>query len=216
MIVSQNEIEAMAKRASRGAGLPWGLVEEAGKSTRWLTEHGFEGLEILLDALAFHSRMPLEEISPEFSAGLWQAPSGTLSPFCAGAMLCDRASDIADGDYLLLGSTRQPLALAAYAATAAKLTGSVLELKWWNVTMTLTGSSVEIDAGPTFPTTTTTDSVTCRAVKRHVAHPIPNNYVCNANPETWADLNAFARLTYAPATEASRLAGAGAGATDND
>ncbi|MFV1875593.1 hypothetical protein [Nioella sp.] len=37
---------------------------------------------------------------------------------------------------------------------------------------------------------------------------------CSAN--TVAALNAFAHRTYAPATEESRLAGAGAGLTDND
>ena len=35
-------------------------------------------------------------------------------------------------------------------------------------------------------------------------------------PEVWAALNAFAERTYAPASEASRLMGAGAGTNDND
>jgi hypothetical protein len=35
-------------------------------------------------------------------------------------------------------------------------------------------------------------------------------------PDVQNRLNAFAQRTYAPATEASRLAGAGAGLTDND
>jgi hypothetical protein len=35
MMRSLNEIEAMAKRAVRGAGLAWGLAEEAGKALRW-------------------------------------------------------------------------------------------------------------------------------------------------------------------------------------
>ena len=34
--------------------------------------------------------------------------------------------------------------------------------------------------------------------------------------ETWSRLGAFAQRTFAPATEASRLAGAGAGLQDND
>ena len=36
------------------------------------------------------------------------------------------------------------------------------------------------------------------------------------DPAVWARLNRFASKTYAPATEASRAAGAGAGLTDND
>jgi len=34
--------------------------------------------------------------------------------------------------------------------------------------------------------------------------------------EHWATLNRFAHHTYAPASEASRLLGAGAGLSDND
>ena len=35
-------------------------------------------------------------------------------------------------------------------------------------------------------------------------------------PEAWATLNRLAHRTYAPATEESRLKGAGAGLSDND
>ena len=34
MTWSLNEIESLAKKAARGAGLDWGLAEEAGKTTR--------------------------------------------------------------------------------------------------------------------------------------------------------------------------------------
>ena len=43
MTFSLNEIEAIGKRAARGAGLPWGLAEEAGKAARWLTARGLPG-----------------------------------------------------------------------------------------------------------------------------------------------------------------------------
>jgi len=38
----------------------------------------------------------------------------------------------------------------------------------------------------------------------------------DVDAEIWKALNAFAKKTYVPATEASRLSGAGAGLTDND
>ena len=34
MSFSLNEIEAMGRRAARGAGLHWGIAEEAGKAVR--------------------------------------------------------------------------------------------------------------------------------------------------------------------------------------
>ena len=41
MSYSLNEFEALALKAARGAGLPWGLAEEAGKAVRILSSFGF-------------------------------------------------------------------------------------------------------------------------------------------------------------------------------
>ena len=37
MTYSLYEIEVTGKRAARGSGFSWGLAEEAGKATRWLS-----------------------------------------------------------------------------------------------------------------------------------------------------------------------------------
>jgi len=44
MLCSLNEIEAQLRKAARGAGLSWGLAEEAGKAGRWLAMHGIDAL----------------------------------------------------------------------------------------------------------------------------------------------------------------------------
>ena len=33
LVVSSNEVDALAKKAAKGAGMPWGLAAEAGKAT---------------------------------------------------------------------------------------------------------------------------------------------------------------------------------------
>ncbi|WP_172978117.1 DUF3726 domain-containing protein [Roseovarius sp. THAF27] len=35
MTWSLNEIEALARKPTRGAGYPWGLAEETGRAARW-------------------------------------------------------------------------------------------------------------------------------------------------------------------------------------
>ena len=40
---SLNELDAMARKAARGAGYSWGLAEEAGRATRWLAAAGLPG-----------------------------------------------------------------------------------------------------------------------------------------------------------------------------
>ena len=51
MSFALNEVEATAKKATRGAGYPWGLAEEAAKATRWLCAQGLDGVAILAGAL---------------------------------------------------------------------------------------------------------------------------------------------------------------------
>jgi len=48
------------------------------------------------------------------------------------------------------------------------------------------------------------------------AAPVTVTGPLDVDPTIWAALDAFAQKTYVPATEASRLKGAGAGLTDND
>lgn len=215
MNVSLNEIDAMSKRASRGAGLSWGLAEEAGKATRWLVAHEFAGLEMLADIIDRLDKKTLDDVSPIIVAGVWQSRSDVLSPFTSGAMLSDRASEIAAGEELVLGPLCQPLALAPYVAAAAKLSGHVFELRWSDVVMTVAADKASLDQGIPDPGASVAQTTFCLAVDREIANPIRCITNCNADPRIWARLNDYARLIYAPATEASRLAGAGEGTTDS-
>lgn len=45
MSFALNEIEATAKRATRGAGYDWGLAEDASKAVRWLCARGWTAPE---------------------------------------------------------------------------------------------------------------------------------------------------------------------------
>ncbi|NNG04955.1 MAG: DUF3726 domain-containing protein [Inquilinus sp.] len=206
----------MGKRAARGAGLPWGLAEEAGKAARWLTARGLPGPEELAEILTRNDGKSYDELAPVSAEGVWHAPSGRLCPLVAGAALCDRAAEIAAGREIEFGPTAQPLLLAPYAAGAARLTGAAVELSWAGAVMSFTPEGVSIEGDPAALTARSADSVQCRHAENAVVAPpvgAPGRVV---DAETWSRLNAFAQRTFAPATEASRLAGAGAGLTDND
>ena len=41
--LSQNEIEQLCLKAARGAGMSWGLAEEAGFAAAWLAMRGLHG-----------------------------------------------------------------------------------------------------------------------------------------------------------------------------
>ena len=44
---SLGEIRSLSIKAARGAGMTWGLAEEAGFSVCWLEERGWPGVEAL-------------------------------------------------------------------------------------------------------------------------------------------------------------------------
>lgn len=216
MTFSLNEIEAMGKRAARGAGLPWGLAEEAGKAARWLTARGLPGPEQLAEILTRNDGKNYDELAPVSAEGIWQAPSGRLCPLAAGAALCDRAAEIAAGQEIEFGPTAQPLLLAPYAAGAAKLAGAAVELSWAGTVLVFTPDGVSIEGERAAMTSRSADSVRCRrAENAEVASPASATGRM-VDAETWSRLNAFAQRTFAPATEASRLVGAGAGLVDSD
>jgi hypothetical protein len=220
MSFSLNEVEAMGKRAARGAGLPWGLAEEAGKAARWLTARGYPGAEQLADVLTRNDKQGYAELAPVDVDGVWQAPAGRLCPLITGAALCDRAAEIAEGRVIELGMTAQPLLLVPYIAGAAKLIGTAIAIGWEHVTMIVTQDREIIDGNPNALTARSTDSIRCRRVDdaSNLATPAVsvNQPAAPVDAATWSRLAAFAQRTFAPATEASRLSGAGAGLSDNN
>jgi len=216
MNVSFNEIDVLSKRAARGAGLSWGMAEEAGKATRWLMAYGFPGLEILLDVLHHNDSLRGKDATPVSIDGIWQAPAGNLCPMVAGTILCDRTEKITVKQDVIFGSVLQPLALAPFVATAAGISGGVFELNWDDVTMVIGARDVSMTSADINLTNRSAENVRCRRVRQAICDPIKCVTSCSADAQAWAGLSDFAHRTFAPASEASRLSGAGAGLTDND
>lgn len=156
MTWSLNEIEALSRKAARGAGYSWGLADEAGRAVRWLEARGEPGATALLELLSWRDGKAYPSTVPG---------QASVCPIVAGTMLCDGVLLRDEIDGLPLHS---PLLMQPFIA--------------W-----LEGP------GETDPA--------ARA---------------NVPTDVAAALDAYATRTYAPATEASRLAGAGAGLSDND
>jgi hypothetical protein len=217
MTFSLNEIEATGKRAARGAGLDWGIAEEAGKAARWLTAHGLPGPELLAELLTQNEGKSYAELVPVSVEGVWQAKSGRLCPLIAGAALSDRAAEVAAGRAFEFGPIAFPLLLAPYAASVARLRGAAIELCWPGVTLTISpGDGLAVVGDIAAVTARTTESVHCRPGQKDTVTPPAGQPGRAVDAETWSRLSAFAHRTFAPATEASRIAGAGARLTDND
>ncbi len=91
--LSLNEVETLAQKAARGAGLPWGAAEDAGRSAAWLARHvgaWADSLLVLLDAPPPDAQSPLLLAGPladgavataeRVAAPLWVLPMLLVGP----------------------------------------------------------------------------------------------------------------------------------------
>ena len=200
--LSLSEIDALCKKAARGAGCPWGLSEEAGKAARWLASHGLPGPEALAALLD----------GPRDCGGC--GCGGAAGPGCGlrlGAGFSDRAGALNAPEST--GAAAGPLLILAQAGMAARAlnAGFAVESDGFHAVVGPAGLRFEPRGDLLSPAALviapSAAPSDCTAAETG-ARPV--------DAAAFAALTRLAHKTYAPATEASRRAGAGAGLMDND
>lgn len=213
---SLNEIEAMSKRAARGAGLSWGMAEEAAKGTRWLSAFGLSGSGLLADLLDLNDQVPFEEVSPvSLTSDMWRAPSDRMSPLIAGASLSDCAVRLQERGAIDMAEVSFPLLAVPFAGGAALRLGVVVAVEWDGARLATDGHELCVQGSKDALEARHATKVTFTAPAEMTGRSEPVMRA-DVTPQNWARLSAFAHRTFAPATEESRLLGAGAGLSDND
>lgn len=214
MSFALNEVEAMARKASRGAGYSWGMAEEASKATRWLCAQGFDGCAALAQLLAISDGVAKTDMAPATPDGVWRAPSGPLCPLMAGVALSDFAYLLGQGE-IRMQDVICPNLLLPFVAAAARQQGTTL-------TLDLDGVQFVTDGDELCRTRNDDAPGAGRAVGVRVHRggslqgALTHHSRATPDPAIWDRLNRLAGRTYAPSTEESRLLGAGAGLSDND
>lgn len=193
---SVGESGALALKAARGAGMAWGLAEEAGFAVRWLQQRGVPGVEAMARYLA-HCETNMNDAK---------------CPIATGTSI----SDMAVAPPASLGLVREPLLLIPFIAAIATPAP---------VRMHIGTAQIDIFASHFICETDLTDLTVAEANCALAFSPLQaflpaDDVIATRVPETAAqamqELSDLAHRTYAPATEASRLSGAGAGLNDND
>ena len=78
MNLSLNQVENTARKAVRGAGLPWCLAEDAGRAVRWLEVMGLPGMSWLVLVLGAVDHGRTGELLVRQQPGpVWRATGGT-------------------------------------------------------------------------------------------------------------------------------------------
>ena len=192
---SLGEARSLAVKAARGVGMAWGLAEETGFAVHWLQAQGAPGLQ----ALAAYLRMR--------EKGGRQAEAAC--PIALGCRLLDAGLE-APSD---LGPVRQPLLLAPFIAAATPAGTTCLTWAEVELRVSQQGLATAADRDGLL-----VEQAACRLAES--GDGLSTSRTCQRVPESEGAamtlLKAFAARTYAPSTEQSRLAGAGAGVTDND
>jgi hypothetical protein len=223
MIPSLNEIEMTVWKAARGAGLAWGLAEEMGQAARWLADRGFDWAESLVAALAEAENRD-GRLSPPSRAdgGAWNPAAGDAwaSPILCGPLLADIASEIAADRPLVFRRVAQPLLMLPFAAGAAAALGNRLTLRIDAAVFHFDGHA-GAEGAPALPNATLAGRVLLSmqggSPRDAAMVAFPAGAPRRAIPDgPLARLEAWVHRTYVPASAESRLAGAGAGLTDND
>lgn len=215
--MSQNEVSVLCMKAARGAGMSWGMAEEAGFAASWLTARGMDGPRQLLDHLTAAQGRDWGTLCPQVVPGAWQAaPGQAICPIVLGATLSDHAilpQGLLAGP-ITTGPVDHPLLVCPFLAAIAAAEGAVVTLQW-------SGGQLDIDAQAALAHddmvalqgltgVMLTLSLHAGRAPRHPQHSAPA-----IAAQTIAALNAFALRTTVPASDASR-AGAGATSSDND
>ncbi len=91
---SRSELEALCSKAARGAGMSWGLAEEAGHACGWLSGRGIDASGALAVYLHLMQSQDWSDCFPVVHEQLWRASSKeqSLCPIVLGATLSDYVS----------------------------------------------------------------------------------------------------------------------------
>ena len=200
---SLGETAALALKAARGAGLTWGLAEEAAAAVVWLHANGLPGVSALCSYLGNPDDKPRTDGA---------CPILTGCALIGGAM----PSPTRPGEVTEIGPVRAPLLLLPFVA---RLESGTIWLLPSGPGRT-DDHAIDGTAGDSFASHCLSGAASCRLLyetRQQVVTPprevlrLAGHFACCVDR-----LGTFAYRTYAPATGQSRLSGAGAGLTDND
>ncbi len=224
MHLSVGESHALLTKAARGAGLSWGMAEECSFAACWLTVRRLPGVEAATTLLTWHATDPEDQSSSALYHGVrimdacqMHVPNTPVRqpllmvPFLAQITDTYMTVKWADAEisfskeYAFYTGAAQPLELfdeqALCTLEAATFDGST-DRHARNNKMVDTGHQNDVDEQADIARTDNADAVLQSRV--------------DVSEKTLSQLNALAAKTYAPATEASRIKGAGSSLDDND
>lgn len=206
------EIESLVFKAYRGAGMSWGLAEEAGRAAGWLATHGLPGTDAFAGLVTELDETAYDAVAPQTDQAAWRARGGTLCPVVCGVTYCD----LLPRDDVVLTNLSYPLIMTAFVAVAAVARHEPLGISWPGVDIVCTPDGIACASEAQALAISLAANVTVAPCGVPAKVTPADRRRSTIDPPARKILERFAHRTYVPASEESRLSGAGAGLTDND
>ena len=242
IVLSFNEVMFYFSRAAVGAGLPYGLADDYGRSSIWIAAGGLDPAKFTSNALKFldEAQSSLSAIQTENGAETVLRSSGEkkLSSLLAGPSVCDwisaRDIDSNENQHFIAKNVDHPFMLVA--AVGSFNSGS-WEISWQDSSGTLY-AVLTAEHGNWKSSWDSADisfmsgaaDVTIRSVERSLFNADKWNgkkSYCEKNRErvletgvqvyeAWPIINSFFSRCLVTSTDVSRKSGAGAGLVETD
>ena len=207
MMRSLNEVESGLKKAAMGAGFPIGISDEISRAGALLIIEGLDGVDAIYKAIKEGVAVASMPILSDGMAHFANTKIAINGPAAFDLMEAGLASTIT------LEEIDSPMLLIGFAKLAAETYGLKTEIDFSN------GSEAEIRRSKIKITGPIDSGVNANLriteITDQPIRVVHDNGV-TINEVLWPSIMELAYKTYVPATEESRVKGAGAGLTDND
>lgn len=218
---SVNETASRARLAAKGIGYSWGMADEVSRSVFWLSQRQVPAMALLADLFSqLKTPQGVAMATPQKTGGELISNDHYLCPIISGCALSDGYQSISEHQLLTIKNIRYPFLIVPFVAQLAQRCEKTLVLEIHENTIATDGAHFVCSA-QTLLSLDLAEALVCR-----VANGIESDFSQSSLVDTqsrvavedrhWQALGEYAKKTYAPATESSRLSGAGAGVTDND
>lgn len=207
MSYSFNEIEALAKCAAKGAGLPWGLAEDAAFALRWLSAFDMDFATLFISALKMHESDDLGALTPMMNGVYIRPFSNRISPLILGAYFCDISHEFTVDKRWEVKKLANATLLMPFLAKIAHRNDVVVSIEWEENVFATDGVCLFLNHQPT--TGLSIINAAVNVTKKNYSNAAIQHIRAQISLSEIEALRKYATKTYAPATEESRKRGAG-------
>lgn len=208
---STKEAWTLARNASRGAYLTWGLAEEAAYAVGWLIERKLPSLAILSSLLERNADKQCQTLAPTNPHGIWHPASSAefLCPVVTGALLTDSSQLLGALETVQAGPMACPALFLPFVAAHSTLITTPLNVRWHGFEAVCSKASIQIVFGADDLLALQADMVTVTPSMQWPESKMASNDRTDLSIEIQVTLTRFASRLLVPESEDSREDGAG-------